>query len=427
MESVPKARWYRIGLLLFMIYLVAFIDRSNIGMAAPLMVKSLGLSSTVVGVLLSAFFWGYVLTQIPGGWVAGKFSAKQVIIWALIVWGIAAILTGVVHSLTGLLFVRFLMGLSEGLVWPAFSMFFVNWYPDHERARAVNFSEMSLPISSIIMAPLAGWMIAQWNYQMMFILQGIPPFIMAILFALYASDTPAKDRMLSKEERDYLEQNKSSVMKEKGSLKEVLTNPKIWVFSVIYFLWITGMYSFGLWMPSLMKQLSKSGILTVGWLTAVPFVLAAICMYLNATWSDRRGGNRTFFVAIPLLIGGLALVVERFIGVNLIINLIILIIAGIGIYSAFGPWWAWAMSFVPRNQAGSANGLINLCGNFGGIVGPIVVGAVAQDGNLVNGFYILGFSLIAGSLLSIFVAGKFRVLHHGMGESLPNQDVQMSR
>jgi MFS family permease len=407
--GVPKARWYRIGLLLFLIYLVAFIDRSNIGMAAPLMVKSLGLSSTSIGVLLSSFFWGYVLTQVPGGWIAGRYSAKPVIIWSLVVWGIAAILTGVVHSYTSLIVVRFIMGLAEGVVWPAFSMLFVNWYPDEERARAVNFSEMSLPISSIVMAPLAGWMIAQWNYQVMFILQGIPPLILAILFAWLGFDSPEKDRFLSSEERAFLQQNRSTVVKENGSLLEVLANVRVWVFCLIYFLWITGMYSFGLWMPSLMKQLSKAGIQSVGWLTAVPFVLAAICMYINATWSDRNGGNRTWFVGIPLLIGGFALIIEHFIGFSLIANLIILIIAGIGIYAAFGPWWAWAMSFVPRNQAGSAMGLINLCGNFGGIVGPIVVGAAAKDNNLINGFYILGFSLLLGFLLVVFVAGRFRV------------------
>ena len=409
MKKIPKARWYRIGLLLFLIYLTAFVDRSNIGMAAPLMVKSLGLSTASVGVLLSGFFWGYVLTQIPGGWVAGKFSAKSMIVFALIVWGVAAMLTGMVHSFTALMAVRFLMGLAEGVVWPAFSIYFVNWYPDEERARAINFSEMSLPISSIIMSPLAGWMIHTWNYEIMFILQGIPPLILAVVFYFLGADSPAKDRLLSKEERDYLEKNKSTAVKEKGSLLEVITNPKIWVFCVIYFLWITGLYSFGLWMPSLMKQLSSSGIQAIGFLSAIPFILAAIAMYVTATMSDRRGGKRSTFVAVALAIGGIALIVEHFIGLSLVANMIVLIVAGIGIYAAMGPWWAWAMSFVPRNQAGTANGLINLCGNFGGIVGPIVVGAVAHDGNLINGFYVLGFAMVLGAILAAFVAGRFKV------------------
>jgi MFS family permease len=154
-------------------------------------------------------------------------------------------------------------------------------------------------------------------------------------------------------------------------------------------------------MPSLMKELSSKGIGTVGWLSAIPFVLAAVSMYINATWSDSHKDKRAFFIAIPLAIGGIALVLQHIFGHSLSMNMIFLIIAGIGIYAAFGPWWAWAMSFFPNNQAGTLNGLINLCGNFGGIVGPIIVGAVAQGKNLLEGFYVLGFFLILGAIIVI--------------------------
>lgn len=399
--KIPNARWYRIGLLLFLIYLIAFIDRTNIGMAAPEMVKTLGVSSTAIGLLLSAFFWGYVLTQVPGGWVAGKYSAKNVIVISLIGLGVSAILTGIVKSFELLIVFRFIMGLAEGVLWPAFSIFFVNWYLNSERAKAVNFAEMALPVSSIIMAPLAGWMIAEWDYHTMFILQGAPPLILAVLFAWLGADSPEKDKLLSKEERDYIVQNRTAEVKEHGSFLDVVKNYRVWVFSFIYFLWITGVYSFGLWMPSLMKQLSNSGIGIVGWLSAVPFILAAICMYYNSVWSDSVGENRVLFVSVPLMIGGLALAIQHFVEGGMVFNMILLIIAGIGIYSAFGPWWAWAMSFFPSNQAGTANGLINTCGNIGGIVGPIIVGAVAQNSDLTDGFYVLGFFLMAASILAV--------------------------
>ncbi|MED1204204.1 MFS transporter [Heyndrickxia acidicola] len=397
--SIPKARWYRIGLLLFLTYLVAFVDRSNIGMAAPIMVKSLGLSATTTGVLLSSFFWGYVITQIPSGLLASKYSAKTIIVASLFFLGLTGILTGIVKSYDMLLTVRFIMGLAEGVLWPAFAVYFINWYASHERARAINFSEMSLPISSIIMAPLAGWMIENWNYHVMFILQGSLPIILAFFFMGFASDSPEKDRFISKEEREYIQKNRYTGVKENGSFLEVIGNYRAWIFSLVYFLWITGLYSFGLWMPSLMKELSSKGIGTVGWLTAIPFVLAAVSMYINASWADKHKEKRAFFIAIPLAIGGIALVLQHVMGGSLAMNLVFLIIAGIGIYAAFGPWWAWAMSFFPNNQAGTLNGLINLCGNFGGIVGPIIVGAVAQGKNLLEGFYVLGFFLILGAII----------------------------
>ncbi len=423
--NIGRSRWYRIGFLLFLMYLVAFVDRSNIGMAAPVMVKSYGLTSASTGVLLSAFFWGYVITQVPGGWIAGKYSAKRVIIGALVVWGTMAILTGLMPSFNSLLVVRFIMGLAEGVVWPSFAVMFVNWFPDDERARAINLSEMSLPISSLIMAPLAGWMIHTWNYHVMFILQGLPPLIMAVIFGWLGSDSPEKDRFISESERTFLAEHRSTAAKETGSLWKVLGNYRIWIFCVIYFLWVNGMYSFGLWLPSLVKQLSHSGIQAIGLISALPFILATVAMYLNATWSDRHGTNRTWFVAVPLLIGGIALVVEHFIGFNLVVNMMILIVAGIGIYAAFGPWWAWCLSFVPRNQAGPAMGLINLVGNFGGIVGPIVVGMAAHGKNLINGFYILGFAMLLACLLVVFVAGRFGM--HLEKRAITAADVEMNR
>jgi sugar phosphate permease len=407
--NIPKARWYRIGLMLFLIYLVAFIDRSNIGMAAPTMVKTLGLSSTAIGVLLSVFFWGYIVTQLPGGWASGRYSAKKVIIASLLILGISAVFTGLVDSFKMLLFLRFVMGLAEGLLWPAFAIFFVNWYANNERARAVSFAEMAVPISSIIMAPLAGWMIETWDYKMMFLLQGIPPLLLAILVAWLVEDSPEKDRFISNEEREYILNNQTRDKQEKGSIFSIIGNLRIWVFCIVYFLWVMGIYSFGLWLPSLMKQLSNAGMGAVGLLTAIPFILAGVGMHINATLSDRRGTNQALFVAIPLSIGGIALIAQSFVGSNLIANIVVLMIAGIGLYSAFGPWWSWVMSFVPSNQAGTANGFINLCGNFGGVVGPIVVGAVSHNNDFSKGFTILGICLIIASLIVMLVIRRFEI------------------
>ncbi len=396
--TIPRARWWRIGLLLFLVYTVAFADRQNISVAAPAMVKDLGLSATVTGVLLSAFFWGYVITQIPGGVLASKIGPKRVIVGTLIVWGAAAIATGLVPTYDSLLAVRFIMGLAEGAVWPSFAVVFVNWYPDSERGRAINFSEMALPVSSIIMAPTAGWLIANWNWHAMFIVQGIPPLIMAGAFALWGADHPDRDRFLSNTERDYLAAHRSRGSKETGSFLDVMRNPFVWAFCLIYFLWITGLYSFGLWLPTLLTQLSGRGIAAVGLLSAVPFVLAAVGMYFNARWSDRSRHGRAWFVVVPLVIAGVALLVQHYLALGLTGNMVMLVIAGIGLYGAFGPFWAWSLQHIPRNQAGPGMGLINLCGNFGGIVGPVIVGAAAVGGKVATGFYILGFFLLAAGL-----------------------------
>ncbi len=412
MSSVGRSRWYRIGLMLFVMYLSAFIDRSNIGMAAPAIAKHLGLPSAAVGVLLSAFFWGYVITQVPGGILAAKASAKKVVLVVLIVWGLAAIATGLAASMAEFIAARLVMGLAEGMVWPAFAVILVRWFPDHERAKATNLTLLSLPLSSVIMSPLAGWMIHRWNYHVMFWLQGLPPIALAILFYFIGSDSPEEDQMVSAQEREYLVTHRSTVSKETGTIGEVLGNPRAWLLGIGYFLWINGFYSFGLWLPSVVSQSTHFNIEVVGIVSALPFVLACVGMYVNSVWSDRRGINRAWFVAVPLLISGVALIVDKFfLNAGFGINMFFLVISGIGVFAAFGPWWAWTMNFFPRNQTGTGLGFINMCGNFGGITGPIFIGLAAVNGKAITGFWILGVAQVIafGLFASLSLSKKFRV------------------
>lgn len=398
-SRVPRARWWRIGTLMFLMYTVAFADRQNISVALPSMVKDLGLSATLGGVLLSAFFWGYIATQLPGGIVAHRIGPKRIIVGALVLWGLMAMATGIVNTYHELLAVRALMGLAEGVIWPAFAAMFVSWYPAAERGRAISFTSMALPVSSIIMAPTAGWLIAAWNWHTMFIVQGLPPLVLAVLFAILGADHPDRDRYLSSAERAYLAEHASSSRTVDGRLIDIFRSPTIWVICCAYFCWITGLYSFGLWLPSLLKQLSARGIEAVGLLSAVPFVLAAAGMFANARWSDRSARSRTWFIAIPLVLAGTAILLQHLVRLSLFGNMVLLAIAALGLYSAFGPFWAWLLSFVPRNQAGAGTALVNLVGNFGGIVGPIVVGAAASGRKITDGFYILGFFLLAAAAI----------------------------
>ncbi|MCY9002466.1 MFS transporter [Peribacillus frigoritolerans] len=409
---IPKARWYRICLTIFLVYLIQNIDRNNISMAIPSMIEQLNLSATVAGVLLSAFFWGYVITQTPGGMLAAKYTAKRVIVISCILVGSGAILTGMVTNYNALLFLRFFVGLAEGMVWPSLAILFVNWFPDNERAKAINLVQTGLPISAVILAPLSGWMISNWSYQFMFIAQGIPSIIIGLVFAFVVFDTPSKDKYLSKEEREFLEKNRSTTVKEEGSFKEVITNVRVWIFAFGWFLWVSGMYGFGLWLPSLIGQLSSQGIGTVGLLTAIPYAFSIVGMTFISSLSDKytkSGQNRSWFVAIPLLLSGSALIIQQFTnGSSLFVSILLLVITAMGLYVT-GPFWAWVMTCVPRNQSSAAVGLVNTVGNLGGIVGPIVVGIAAVGNDISSGFYILGISMVVSGLIFCTVARKFKI------------------
>jgi sugar phosphate permease len=337
--KVPRKRWYKIGTLLFLIYLICFADRSNIGVAAPEMVRELGLSGAVTGALLSAFFWGYVLTQLPGGWLANKVGPKCVIVGALVVVGTTGCLTGFVAHLPALMGLRFLMGLGEGVIWPSFAVMFLNWFPTSERGRAVSLSQYTLPLSSVIMAPLAGWMIREFQWRAMFVMQGIPALVLAVVFWVIAAEDPVLDTHLSTAERDYIVERRDGATIESRPFSEVLRRQIVWGLCLTYFLWITGLYAFGMWVPTVVKELSANmGMDTVGWLTAIPYAFATVGLYFVSRAADRSHFSRGWYVSGALCLAGLALLTQHFVANTMMINMVMLVLACVGIYSALGAW-----------------------------------------------------------------------------------------
>jgi sugar phosphate permease len=402
--KIGRARWTRVGLIVFISYLVAFADRTNIGVAAPQMAHDLQLGTTIIGALLSAFFWGYLVTQIPGGWLSSRIGPRRVIAVSMTITGVMAALTGIVHSLPALLTVRVIMGLAEGVIWPSFSVIFVRWFPARERARGIAFAQYALPLSSVVMAPLAGWMIDVFHWRTMFVLQGIPAIVMALLVWLFVSDDPAEDRWIGTAERDFILRRRTAGVGADGTFGSVLKRSTVWLFAFIALSWIMVIFSFGLWMPSIIKQYLTGGFATVGWLTALPSLFGAISMFVNSWLSDRPSNvSRGWFVAVPLVVSGIALLAQHYVNGGLTFTMVMFCIAGAGLYSPGGTWWAWVLSRVPRNQAAPSVALINVFASFGGVVGPMVVGIFARGGNLSNSFYILGYALFAAAIVIGYV------------------------
>src|ERR1700744_679622 len=163
-------------------------------------------------------------------------------------------------------------------------------------------------------------------------------------------------------------------------------------------------FSFGLWMPSIIKLYLTSGFATVGWLTALPSLFGAISMFINSWLSDRTSNvSRGRFVAVPLGVSGIALLAQHYVNGSLTFTMVMFCIAAAGFYSPGGTWWAWVLSRVPRNQAAPSVALINVFASFGGVVGPMVVGIFARGGNLSNSFYILGYALFAAAIVIGYV------------------------
>ncbi|MGI4945015.1 MAG: MFS transporter, partial [Janthinobacterium lividum] len=366
--------------------------------------QHLGMTGTSTGVLLSAFFWGYVITQIPGGWVSNRFGAKRVIITCLLGVCATGLLTGIVENYRLLLAVRFLMGLFEGVIWPSFAVVIMRWFPASERSRAVNLAQYVLPLSSALMAPIAGWMIYDFGWKAMFLLQAAPVFLLALAWLILGSSTPEQDRRLGDEERQLILSTRERETALPSSLGEVFRMPVLWGLCLAYFLWMTGFYGFGLWLPTLIRQLSAEGVGSVALLTALPFAFAVVGLYVNATWADKAHHSRAWHFIIPLTIGGLAMLAQNALHPTLFVSMVLLVVTGVSLISGIGVWWAWALGMVPRNQVGPSAGMINFLGNFGGIVGPIVVGMAAGAGGSMSGsFHVVGYALLGSALVNLLV------------------------
>jgi sugar phosphate permease len=405
--SVPRQRWVRIIPIAFLMYTIAFMDRINIGFGIPGIEKSLGASATIAGLASGIFFFGYLFLQIPGGHWAITWSAKKFVMISLIVWGIFAILTGLAQNTVQLLIIRFILGVAEGGVWPATLVLLANWFPLQERARANSYWMFCLPVASIIMAPISGWILTWSDWRTLFIVEGIPPLIWAILWWLMVDDSPDKARWISPEERAYLdekfaEDRRNALPQEQGSWKEGLKHGKVWWLVVVYFLIQVGFYGVTLWLPVMVKNLTKQGFGLVGIISALPFVAAVIGLYLNANHSDRTG-ERKLHVAIPLIIGGIMLLLSGLLGPgSALLGIIFLILTEGFVLPYVGVFWTLPPLFLGGESLGSGMGLINALGNLGGFVGPFLVGyLIDATGSSLPGIVLLCLCLVAAGIMVI--------------------------
>lgn len=401
--TIPRTRWRRIIPIAFLMYTIAYMDRINVGFGFSGMEHSLHISAATAGLAGGIFFFGYLFLQIPGGWIAARFSAKKFVFGALLVWGIFAILTGLVTNTTELLVVRFLLGVAEGGVWPATLILLARWFPVKERARANMYWMFCLPVAAIIMAPLSGLIVAHSSWRYLFILEGIPPFIWAAIWWFTIADSPETAKFISVAERDYLreqfEEDRRLYKPAANNWKAAFSNGRIWLLVAVYFLVQVGFYGFSLWLPTVIKDVTKTGFTATGFLTALPFLAALLLMWINANHSDRTLERRTH-TALPLIFGGIALILSAITTHIIFLTVIFLILTEGFMLPYIGVFWTLPSLIVGSDALGATNGLINGIGNLGGFFGPFIVGAlITSTHSTMAGLVFLTIVLICAGLL----------------------------
>src|SRR3954454_221074 len=398
-EGVGTKRWSRLIPVAIIVYIISFMDRTNIGFAFAGMGHDLGIDKTQQGLAGGIFFIGYLFLQIPGGYLAERWSAKKFVGIMILVWGVFAVLSGLVQNFTQLLVVRFMLGVAEGGIWPAILVMISHWFPARERARAYAFWIMNIAIASIITAPLSGWILSFSDWRMLFVVEGIFPFLIAApLWFWLAKDWPREAPCCGRDEREYIERSLAADRADEpphGGYRDVIRNPVVWKLVLVYFLIQVGFYGLNLWLPHVVGDITGGGYVSVGFVTAIPYVFAIVGLWLNGRSADKTGKYRLHvFAAMELASVSLVLSVVLG-GVAAILSMLLLSLAMMGALAYDGPFWASASRAVPVALAGGAMGLINALGNLGGFAGPYV-GGWLQDAS--GGGFVLASLMLALSL-----------------------------
>jgi len=413
-KTIANRRWLRLIPIAMIVYIISFMDRTNISYAFAGMGKDLGIDKSAQGFVGGIFFVGYIFLQIPGGILAERWSAKKFIGIMILIWGAMAILEGFVQNFTQLLVVRFFLGVAEGGVWPATLVLLSHWFPSGERARAYGFWMVNLALSSIITQPLSGAIVASTSWRGLFIVEGILPFLIATpLWWAFIADRPGQAKWLDSGERRYIERALAADRASEPpplSFGRALRSSVVWQLVVVYFLVLVGFYGLNLWLPTLIRDLTQQGFAVVGLIAALPYVVAVVALSLNGMWADRTGKYR-WHVFGSLSIAAAFLTVSVFAGTSMVwLSILSVSLAMGGALAYDGPFWAAASRAMPAAVAGGTMGLINALGNLGGFFGPTIGGYLQQtSGNFTSTAALLAGSLfLAGCVMLTVRAGQPR-------------------
>jgi MFS family permease len=403
-QPTARGRWLRIIPAVMIVYIVAYMDRTNIAIAmASGMSKELGMTASFAGLAAGIFFVGYIFLQVPAGQIAERYSAKKFIAGTIVVWGGLAALTGFVQNNNQMLAIRFVLGVAEGGVYPAILALIGHWFPNQEKARAIAFFQMNLAIASIITAPLSGWLIELHGWRQMFVIEGGLSLVLLLIWIPMAADRPAEAKWLDPEEGAWLEaqfaeDRAKAVTAENVSVRTVAGNVNLWKLIAIYFFFQVGFYGFSLWMPAIIKQLTESGMATVGLLSAVPYILCIAGQFFIADRCDKTM-NRRLFTAVPMIGFAVCLVLSILLEKEVWASYAMIVCCGFFLQAYAGPFWTLPPLLFPSNVLGGVRGMINALGNLGGFIGPFLVGYLTTTFSKNVGLSVLIASLLIAAIL----------------------------
>jgi ACS family tartrate transporter-like MFS transporter len=402
--------------LIVIIYLVAYIDRTNIGFAASGgMSKALGLTAKDYGFGADIFFLGYFLFEVPSNLLLEKTGARRWIARIMVTWGHIAGAMAFVEGLHGFVTMRFLLGVAEAGFFPGVILYFTYWFPKAYRGRVISSLFMAVPVANALTASISGVLLGMngvlglAGWQWMFILEAVPAVLLAFVVLRYMTDTPEVATWLKPDAKEWLTttinaEKKALLSQEKGpmSLGRAFSDPRVIALAVMYFTIVTATYGITYFLPLIVKAIGATDVMS-GLLTAIPYVIGTVGL-LIWSWSSDRIRERKWHYIVACLLGGIGLAVAGYYG-STAIALTAVSVSAIGLYGSKPAFWTMPSEFLTGTAAAGGIAMINSIGNLGGFVGPFVVGWIKDStGGYEMGFYFLAACAILSAFLAMVTA-----------------------
>ncbi len=402
-----------------LMFFINFLDRTAISFAGPNgMNEDLGLSAAQFGFASGVFFIGYILLEVPSNLALHKFGARRWLARIMVSWGIVSLLFVWVSSVEQLYVLRFALGVAEAGFFPGAILFLSLWVPSRHRSKILALFYLAQPLTTVIGAPLAGFLIQQEGlfglegWRVMYLGVSVPAIVVGIIAWFYLVDSPAKAKWLNPDEKTWLtnaletEKKETAASNKHVSARTVFSNGRVWILSAIYFGFIYGLYALAFFLPTIIAGFegqfgTKFDVFQKGLITAIPYVPAAFALYFWSKDATKRG-VKTWHIALPALIGGLSIPLALYAG-SPAATIAIITVTAMSIFAALPNFWTVPTQFLTGAAAAAGIALINTVGNLAGFSAGFVTGWLKDltGSYTVPMFVVGGFMLLSAVLMVV--------------------------
>ncbi len=415
-RTVPAKVRRRLIPFMFLLYVVSYLDRINIGFAALQMNARLHFTPAVYGFGAGVFFIGYCLLEVPSNIMLERVGARVWIARIMVTWGIISTGMALIHTPASFYALRLLLGVAEAGFFPGMILYLTYWFPAAERARALALFITSTAMSGIIGGPLSGVLLSLNGtagldgWQWLFIVEGLPAILLGLVTLRFLPNGPSEVAWLTSDEKQWLletlrAENEVKRRRHALTLREALTNGRVIALGLLYLTFTIGIYGVGFWLPQIVKGVSQRSDLAIGVMSAVPYVVAVIGMIAIARHSDRTG-ERRLHVSLSAFVGAIGMAVSATMHSPMLL-LASISLAAVGIWGAIGTFWTLPTAFLSGTAVAGAIALINAIGSSGGFVSPYLIGVIRGNSPSFTGALLfIAASLAAGGVLALLIPNQ---------------------